>query len=319
MTSRQRKAKSHHKTATTQLGCIPKVLPPHLAMESILTAAAVDPSNMLRGTAWRLMPPEHIALLTPKYWGAKGVDLGVKFLDTSNSTLKNKILAYANKWGNFGNIRFREASSGEVRISLGSGGYWSYLGTDILSIPKSQQTMNLEGFSTSTPDSEYDRVVCHEFGHTLGFPHEHERQEIIDLLDVEKTVKWFADNVGWDRQTVMQQVFEPLDPATLKATASDVRSIMCYQFAAACTKSGQQIPGGDVIDTTDSDFAASIYPKAVNPPPPPGPNGGGNGGTLPAKTSTGGVRLNDEQVSFTVNYAAGSTTGIGTCSGTRHS
>jgi hypothetical protein len=34
----------------------------------------------------------------------------------------------------------------------------------------------------TTPDAEFYRVVRHETGHTLGFPHEHMRKEIIVVL-----------------------------------------------------------------------------------------------------------------------------------------
>jgi hypothetical protein len=59
------------------------------------------------------------------------------------------------------------------QISRGSEGYWSYLGTDIRLIPWNRPTMNLQGFTMNTSESEYKRVVRHETGHTLGFPHEH--------------------------------------------------------------------------------------------------------------------------------------------------
>lgn len=265
------------------IGCVPKRLPEHLRPEAARTAIAINPANRprLRGLlAEGLIEPQHIALMTSKYWGKGGVKLSVSFLDTTNTTLINKILAYANKWGNWANVSFAYTASktGAVRVSLGPGGYWSYLGTDITHIPAGQQTMNLEAFSMSEPDSEFDRVVCHEFGHTCGFPHEHERAEAIALLDKAKTETWFLQNVGWDKQTTDEQVFTPLDPADItQHTPLDVRSIMCYQFPGACTKSGQPIPGGDVIDDSDGTFAAGIYPKVVAPPPPPppGPTGGG--------------------------------------------
>ena len=63
-----------------------------------------------------------------------------------------------------------------MRISRGGGGYWSYLGTDVLLIPKNRQTINVQGFTMNTPESEYRRVVRHETGHSLGFPHEHMRE-----------------------------------------------------------------------------------------------------------------------------------------------
>lgn len=82
--------------------------------------------------------------------------------------------------------------AGDVRISLAGSGYWSYLGTDILHIPSNQPTMNLQDFSMSTPESEYKRVVRHETGHTLGFPHEHLRKEIVDNIDRNKAYNYFA-------------------------------------------------------------------------------------------------------------------------------
>ena len=46
-------------------------------------------------------------------------------------------------------------------------------------IPPNRQTMNLQGFTTNTPESEYKRVIRHEAGHALGFPHEHMRKASI--------------------------------------------------------------------------------------------------------------------------------------------
>ena len=283
--------------------CVLKVLPDHLLEQSAAIAKSFNRANAVpRRTAEGFgLTPQRIALLTSKYWGSKGVHLGVRFLDIGNQSLKNKILAYANKWGQYGNVKFSESTSGEVRLATQQGqGYYSYLGTDILSVPKNEQTLNLDSFSLSTPDSEFDRVVCHEFGHTMGFPHEHERQEILNLLDVEKTVAWFQVHYGWDRQTTMQQVFEPLNPAEIIATSPDVRSIMCYQFDGATTKSGQPIPGGNVIDDTDGGFCAKEYPKEVTPPPPP----------------TGGSTAERVSVSAWCDFKDGAATGVvtGTCS-----
>jgi len=260
----------------TSPSCVLKQLPDVLIIPGAITARQVNPVNGVsrrKGAALGLTP-QKIALLVSKYWGPK-VDLGVKFLDNPDAATRAKILLYANKWGKYGNIKFRESSSGQIRLARQSGqGYYSYLGTDILVVSQNSQTMNLEAFTSTTPDSEYDRVVCHEFGHTLGFPHEHERTEILSLLDVEKTVQWFQAHYGWDRQTTMEQVFDPLNPADIQATAADIRSIMCYQFSGACTKSGQPIPGGNLIDTMDGAFVTKIYPPdAPLPPPPPPPSG----------------------------------------------
>lgn len=70
----------------------------------------------------------------------------------------------------------------------------SYLGTDIRTIAADQPTMNLESFSMDTDESEYHRVVRHETGHTLGFPHEHTRAEIVNRIDRDKAIAFSGDH-----------------------------------------------------------------------------------------------------------------------------
>jgi hypothetical protein len=71
--------------------------------------------------------------------------------------------------------------------------------------------MNLQDFSMNTPESEYHRVVRHETGHTLGFPHEHLRKELVARIDPHKVYAYFLATQGWDRATVDAQVLTPLD------------------------------------------------------------------------------------------------------------
>lgn len=151
-------------------GCTIKTLPDHEIISASKTAVEINPANApSRYARIADLTPMHIALLTSVYWGAAGVHLGVAFMEATSTALQNKILSYMNKWANSSNVKFTLVSLGsaQVRISRGPGGYWSYLGTQILNIPQSQPTMNLEQFSLATPESEYDRVVTHETGHCL--------------------------------------------------------------------------------------------------------------------------------------------------------
>lgn len=214
--------------------------------------------------------PQFIAVMTSKYWGQKGRDFGVRFLDNPTAACKSKILAHMNAWNQFCNVSFRESSSGEIRISRGGTGYWSYLGTDVLQIATNQATMNLQGFTENTSDAEYRRVVRHETGHTLGCPHEHMRRAIVNLLDAEKTVAYFAQTQGWSRQTTIQQVLTAVEESSLLGSpTTDQDSIMCYQLPGIITKTGKPIVGGTDITPNDGAFMAKLYPKAVAPPNPP--------------------------------------------------
>jgi hypothetical protein len=203
----------------------------------------------------------------------------VAFLDNPGADLKAKLLSHFNAWGTRANVRFSEASASmaEVRVlRQGGDGYWSYLGTDVLQIRRGEPTMNLDSFTMSTRESEFSRVVRHEVGHTLGFPHEHLRGAIIQRLDPAKTVAYFKRTNGWSEAMVRSNVLTPLEDRAILATpAADETSIMAYQLPGSITKDGRPVPGGGDINETDFGFAAKIYPGAVAPPPPPPPPPGG--------------------------------------------
>jgi hypothetical protein len=257
------------------LVCTPKRLPIELLVRAARTAVEINPLNhppLYRLT--RVLPefkptPERIAVVTTKYWGVEGVRLTVGFMDNPPTDLRKRILRHMNAWRATAKVRFLETRTDpQVRIAREggeNGGYWSYLGTDILHIPKNEPTMNLEAFSMSTPESEYHRVVRHETGHTLGFPHEHMRKELVDKIDPTKALEYFERTQGWSEEEVRQQVLTPLEESSLLGTTPDPKSIMCYQIPGELTKDGKPIVGGKDIDTSDAAFAAKIYPKKRTP------------------------------------------------------
>ena len=113
-----------------------------------------------------------------------------------------------------------------------------------------------------TPESEYHRVVRHETGHTLGFPHEHRRDEIVSRIDHDKAITFFGQPPNsWSPEMVIQQVLTPIAKSALMATElADERSIMCYALPGEIMVNGKDVPGGTDIDKLDSTFAASVYP-----------------------------------------------------------
>jgi hypothetical protein len=257
--------------------CTLRQLPSELLLHAARTAVELNPANRPHP----LVPFSRIAVQTTKFWGAKGVKLGVAFLDGGGSELQNRILAHMNAWNDGKtNVQFLPASPSlaEVRITRTPGeGYYSYLGTDILHIPKGQNTMNLDSFSMNTPESEYHRVVRHETGHTLGAVHEHLRRAEVARLDVNKTIAYFERTQGWSADEVRAQVLTPIEEsALLHPTPVDDASIMCYQLPGSITVDGRPIIGGTDIDPSDAAYMASLYPMAGDPnqPPPPPPGGG---------------------------------------------
>lgn len=261
---------------STTPSCSIKSLPARLRTKAADVAIKVNPANAtslssLTGVSAEAMPdPSSLTLLVSKYWGPSPRVLSVSFMESGTpANLRARILSHMNAWAQRIGISFRQvASMGQVRISLRGSGYWSYLGTDVLLIPKSQPTMNLQGFSMNTPESEYKRVVRHETGHTLGFPHEHMRKEIIARIDPQKAYAYFLTTYGWSKAMVDAQVLTPLKDSEIKGTTPDQLSIMCYQLPASITKDGKPIIGGIDINPTDYRYAARLYPKPGSSPMP---------------------------------------------------
>lgn len=251
--------------------CSPRHLPLEKQVEAAKKAVEINPVNhprvehlasLMRGFA---PTPQHIAVVTTRYWGSQGVKLTVGFLDNPPADLRARIILHMNAWAKTAKVKFAEARTDpDVRIARQGGvdgGYWSYVGTDIKTIKASDPTMNLEAFTMQTPESEFHRVVRHETGHTLGFPHEHMRKALVAKIDPKKAIAYFGRTQGWSAAEVRAQVLTPLEESTLLGTKPDPRSIMCYQIPGEITRDGKPIVGGLDIDRSDYSFAGKIYPK----------------------------------------------------------
>ena len=258
------------KSTVPSISCSIKFLPESQWIEAAKKAVEINPSNapalhQLRAAApGAVIEPAHLALLTSKYFGVAGVRLTVSFMDNPAANLRTRILSHMNAWSAFANVKFTEtAGTGQVRIARTAGsGYWSYLGTDVLSIAANKATMNLDSFTMNTPESEFVRLVRHETGHTLGFPHEHMRSDIVNKIDRNKAIAHFKATYGWPDQKTIDNVLTPLNNSALLATAqADPNSVMCYWLPASIMKNNTAIPGGANIDSQDAQFASSVYPK----------------------------------------------------------
>lgn len=253
--------------STSEIGCSVKKLPTRLATKAAELAARINPANaaLMETLPPGVIEPLRLTVLTTKYWGPAPRQFSVSFMDNPPADLRARIISHLNAWSTSSNKTFAEtAGTGEIRIARGPTGYWSYLGLDVLLIPPNRPTMNLQGFTMGTDDSEFHRVVRHEGGHTLGFPHEHMRRELVDRIDREKAYAYFWETQGWPKDMVDQQVLTPLNQSNIFGTPADQDSIMCYRLPGSITKDGQPIRGGADINRTDFGFAGLIYPKVFS-------------------------------------------------------
>lgn len=212
-----------------------------------------------------LADPFELALVGQKVW-KPGRTLRVRFLD-GDPQVQKRVQAYAMQWMEYANITFQFVTSApsEIRISFKEEGYWSALGTDALVkeyFPLSEPTMNFEGFTMSTPESEYSRVVLHEFGHALGCIHEHQSPS--------GGIQWNKEAVyrslggppnNWNKEQVDHNVLSRYSADQTQFTAFDSRSIMLYSFPKEWTLNNMQFTSNDVLSDTDKRYIATRYPK----------------------------------------------------------
>ena len=259
--------------------CTPRVLTPEQAVVAMRRSIEINPENareariVARSEVGRRGGARRLAVAVDYKWPTSGVRLSVQFLDSPPADLRRRILAHMNAWSRSANVRFDEtAGTGEVRIARldeppDMAGYWSYVGTQILDIDPGEPTMNLEGFTMRTPESEFRRVVRHEAGHTLGFEHEHMRTALVRKIDRRKAFAYYDRTQGWSEEDTVAQVLTPLAAGSIMGTAeTDPHSIMCYQIPAQITKDGKAIAGGRDINERDYAFAARVsHPGRARP------------------------------------------------------
>ena len=265
-----------HRPARGHAICRIRPLPPARRLDSIRLAQEIDPQNLPDGLTPDIALADtgsRLALDITKYWGKQPRKLTVGFIDGESAPLRKRILGHMNAWSSSICIKFVASSQDpQVRIARYTReeapdweGYWSLVGTDILTAAPDEPTMNLEGFTMKTSEAEFRRVVRHEAGHTLGFEHEHMRREIIARLHRERTIAYFMRTQGWKRKEVIDQVLRPLEEASIIGSdPADPTSIMCYEMPAEITKDGVEIIGGTDITAADRRFAAEVYPPTAS-------------------------------------------------------
>jgi Astacin (Peptidase family M12A) len=207
--------------------------------------------------------PAKMALIAGKQW-ADGKTLDVCFLDGS-VTQKTRVKAQAIKWSQFANIKFNfsaSKASAHIRISfVADVGSWSYIGTDCLGIAKSNPTMNFGWLRDDTDDTEYERVVVHEFGHALGAIHEHQNPKGGIQWNLPAVYAYFAGPPNnWTKEETDINVVSKYSVDQLNASKYDPNSIMLYQFDGALIKGGKPTKLNTRLSTGDKRFIKKQYP-----------------------------------------------------------
>ena len=209
-----------------------------------------------------------MAVITSKKW-SQGATVKCLFLD-GPASVKKRVEKVAHKWEHYCNIKLQFVTSGsaDIRISfVADPGSWSAVGRDALNrsyFPLHQPTMNFGWLTEETDDTEYNRVVLHEFGHALACIHEHQSPTFDRVWNVPAVMKYFQGPPNnWSPADIRSNVLEKYSPKGIKATVFDPKSIMLYDFDARLFSDGLGPTNeNEKLSRTDIRMIGTMYPKS---------------------------------------------------------
>jgi len=194
-----------------------------------------------------------------KFWP---VGYNFKYKLTGANTSQATMFRQAcDEWQKVANVKFTQVTTGsaDLRVTFNAGGgAWSYVGTDVRSIPQSSATMNLGWLAMD--------AYLHEIGHTLGLLHEHQNPT--------SPISWNEANVirdlsgppnNWTIDMIKFNVLNPYPLPNVITTSLDATSIMMYPIPSTWTTNGASYSGGDNISAVDKDFIGKRYPFDQQP------------------------------------------------------
>jgi len=159
-----------------------------------------------------------------------------------------------------------------VRVSFVGLGYWSVVGIEAKQVDAKKQTLNLQGMDKATFTAEDDGIILHEFGHAIGFEHEH--QNPVSVCAKEFDWDYLYKAMGWSKKKVDINMRQLPPSSKLLTTTFDPSSVMLYSLEKEAFKEPTTakcyIPTpNNAISTLDRQATATVYPVRVSAAPAP--------------------------------------------------
>ena len=203
---------------------------------------------------------------------------------SGTSTARARIVTVAMEWMNYVNLKFDFGDTANPRTCSGKGTedikigfintgpdswHWSYIGNDSRN---HDQSMNYQDFGGDvmpayvTPQF-FRHKIMHEFGHALGFEHEHQKPELNCEAEFDPVaLKKWAASVGWGEEEITTNLRRLTREGREFSPGQDKASIMHYSLTPEILRDGKNnkcwVEENLDLSDVDRNFAKSKYPLA---------------------------------------------------------
>jgi hypothetical protein len=193
----------------------------------------------------------------------------IKYMFIEGAEPQKKVVRQAfQTWKDLGiGISFKEVKNVDdamVRIGFDyNDGSWSYVGREILNIPKTERTMNF-GWDL-TADSYGMTTAIHEIGHTIGFQHEHQSPFSGIQWNTQAVYKEFSGPPNnWPKDQIDSNIISKLPANQVQGSSWDPKSIMEYEFGPGLVVQPAQYTKGifppGILSANDIKGVKAFYP-----------------------------------------------------------
>ncbi len=197
---------------------------------------------------------------TPFKWEVDKVR--VYFMDVKDESVISRTIEVANEWSKYADIKFKKSESiyrSDIRVSFREKkGYQPVVGNKAkLARLSGRSTLFLQDLDKKS-ESEFKRVILHEFGHALGLRHELRSPDAKILWDKPKVYKYFEEVYGWNTTKVDSNVLAKVN--TDKYSKFDKNSIMIYAIPDSLTKDKTGFHWPKKLSRLDKTTIGDYYP-----------------------------------------------------------